>query len=177
MWFKEELDNCRALFENIEKIEIGDILDDDEGEVIGENPITLANLKNRILIPKTRRLGMTTVTFQRLWIDDLDFRQWLEDIGQNVLFGENTHVRIGFSFICWKPLTGEKIYIWAARSHATYNFFVDDHEEYTSEISKIPKHGGNLLHKTFIDQEEEDPFSNSGYCPLKFICSYIWIQK
>ena len=35
MWWKEELDDCRALYDKIEKVEIHDIVEDDELEIIG----------------------------------------------------------------------------------------------------------------------------------------------
>ena len=82
---KEELDSCCALYDKIAKVELRDILDDDEFELIGEKPIAFANLKNRFIIPK-QYLKTVTGTFQRLWSDDFDFDEWLEQIGDVVWF-------------------------------------------------------------------------------------------
>ena len=178
MWMKEEIDDCRALYDNIPKLELRDILEDDEFELIGEKPIAFANLKDRPIIPK-RYTKPTTVTFQRLWNDTLDFDKWLNQIADVVWFSSETHVRVGFSFICWKPTTGEKIYIWAAKGHAAFDFFCDTKEECLANFSKFgSKSMGYLLEKTFIDQEDEnDPFTFSGYCPLKLVSTYVWIRK
>ena len=179
MWLKEELDDCRALFNDIPKPDLHEILDDDEFELIGR--IAVANLKTRILVPKNT-MKPTTVTFQRLWDDEIDLDEWLNQIGDAVWFASDTLVRVSFSFICWHPIKGDKVYMWASKADATLQFFAYDKDEYLKNINKFcTESRGQLMMKLYQTNEEiddeADPFKYSGYCPLKIISSYVWIRK
>ena len=104
--------------------------------------------------------------------------KWLHQISKNVLFSLDTNVRVGFSFISWKPLTGEKIYLFAAPSLASYKFFCNSKKECKLHFEKIgTRDNSDLLHETFLESQDGNIFSSSGYCPLKLVCSYVWIKK
>ena len=180
MWLKEELEDCRALFNDIPKPELHEILDDDEFELIGRKRIAFANLKTRILVPKNT-MKPTTVTFQRLWDDEIDLDEWLNQIGDATWFASDTFVRVSFSFICWHPIKGEKFYMWASKADATLQFFANDKDEYLKNINKFcTESRGRLLEKIWElheENDEADPFKYSGVCPLKIVSCYVWIRK
>ena len=177
MFLTEEIREGKDLYNGIRDERVAEILDFDEMEAVGVGEIAYRNLKNRLIEPRRPDLP-STVTFQRIHNHD-KFDQWLESIADVVLFGPNTIVKVGFSFISWKPLTGEKIYIYAARPLAPFKFKFDTRKECLEEFAKIGKmRDAELLERTFLQNEEvSDPFSSSGYCPLKLVCSYIWITK
>ena len=72
MWLTEELQNCRDLYRDVPDTKLADILEKDEFSLIGEKPIAFYNLRNRILTPKNQ-YSWSTVTFQRLWDENMDF--------------------------------------------------------------------------------------------------------
>ena len=97
MWVEEELVKCRNLYRQIDKVNVRDLLTEQEIECISENSIALQNLRNRLIEPKKPN-RICTVTFQRLW-DGFDFGEWLEKVAKNILFTNNCHIRVGFSFL------------------------------------------------------------------------------
>ena len=178
MWLREELDDCRALYKDVEDIKLRDFFSQEEIDAIGDKPIAFYNLKNRILTPETKTAKkLSTVTFQRLWTETFEFDQWLESIASSVWFQDDTYIKINFSFLCKNSLTGETIYIYAARGLSPFDFFVDNKKECRDEFSKIPKDQSSLLNKVFINSQSDNPFSQSGYYPYRLVCSYIWIMK
>ena len=177
MWLTEELQRCRDLYRDLPDVKPGDLLESDEVNLIGPKAAAWFNLRNRIMTPKNQ-YSWSTVTFQRLWDENMDFGSWLESIAKTVLFTERTHVQVGFSFLCWNPITKEKIYIWAARGLSPYDFYCNNHEECMDRFEKIGRlSAGDLLQKTFVEEQEDNPFGMSGYGPLKMICTYVWIKK
>ena len=178
MWLPEELDDCRNLLTDVEDIKVRELFSESEIEAIGDKPIAFFNLKNRFIPPPLKASQkLSKVTFQRLWTETFEFDQWLKSIASKVWFDTDTHIQINFSFLCKKPLTGETIYIYAAKPLSPYNFFVDSKKECLDEFSKIPKDQSSLLHKVFVNSQSDNPFSESGYCPYRLVCSYVWIMK
>ena len=179
MWLAEEIEMCKAFEKSMQTVRLIDFLKEDDIEAIGDKPISFHNLRNRVLTPKGKSILMpSTVTFQHLWDEKLDFGKWLSDIASTVCFSTDTHVQVGFSFICSQPLTGEKIYIYAARSLAPFNFFADNKTVCVNNFDDIgQKSESELLNKVFVETEADNPFRTSGYCPLKLVCTYVWIRK
>ena len=179
MWLIDELEMCKKLYDTVPNTQLNDFLTPDEISTIGDKPIAFYNLRNRVLTPKGKSIYKTsTVTFQRLWDDNLKFGFWLDSIASTVMFAKHSHVEIGFSFLCWQPLTGEKVYIWAARSLAPFSFYANNKEECLDHFGEIGKMSeGELLKQVFVETDKENPFQTSGYCPLKLVCSYIYIRK
>ena len=99
MWYKEELDNIRNLFVDIDHVKLHHFLSDDELDIIDEKEVRFGNLRNRCILPGPKSMyKYSTVTFQRLYTEDLDFEDWLTLIAKNVCWAEKTNVQIGFSF-------------------------------------------------------------------------------
>ena len=177
MFVPEEISKSWSLYNGIRHESLDSFLESDELEAIGEKNTAFQNLQNRLVEP--RKLNRhSTLTFQRLH-NHSEFDEWLKSIANCLLFSEYTHIRIGFSFISWKPLTGEKIYLYAARALCSFSFFCDTKSECLTEFAAIGKMSDSqLLHETFLENEiESDPFSSSGFCPLKLVCSYVWVTK
>ena len=179
MWLVDELEMCKKLYDTVPNIQLNDFLTPDEISTIGDKPIAFHNLQNRALTPKGKSIYKpSTVTFQRLWDDDIKFESWLDSIASTVMFTKHTHVEVGFSFLCWQPLTDEKVYIWSARTLSPYRFFVSSKKECLDKFNEIGKKSeGEILEELFIETDTENPFKKSGYCPLKLVCSYIYIRK
>ena len=177
MFLTEEIKEGKSLYDGIRDERVAQILDFDEMQAIGVEEIAYRNLKNRLIEPRRPDLPSTLI-FQRIHNHD-KFDQWLEDIANVILFGPNTLVKVGFSFISWKPLSDEKIYIYAARQLAPFKYKFDTRKQCLEEFAKIGKMtDAELLETTFFQNDEiSDPFSASGYCPVKLVCSYIWITK
>ena len=100
MWFDEELDRLKALFEDVEEIKLYDILEDEELEAIDEKSVRYGNLRSRIIPPGVKaRNKWSTVTIQRLYTSGFDFDEWLTQIAKTVCWSFSTNVQVGFSFI------------------------------------------------------------------------------
>ena len=99
MWYKEELNNIRNLFVDIDQVKLYHFLSDDELDIIDEKEVRFGNLRNRCILPGPKTMyKYSSVTFQRLYTEDLDFDDWLTCIAKNVCWAEKTNVQIGFSF-------------------------------------------------------------------------------
>ena len=99
MWYKEELNNIRKLYDGIDHVKLYHFLSDDELDIIDEKEVRFGNLRNRCILPGPKTMyKYSTVTFQRLYTEDLDFDEWLAIIAEKVVWAEKTNVQIGFSF-------------------------------------------------------------------------------
>ena len=85
---------------------------------------------------------------------------------------------IGFSFLAWKPTSNDRIYIYAAKSLAPFKFFCDSRKECLAKFDQIGRmKTAELLKQTFISVDDDNPFAESGFVPLKLVSTYIWISK
>ena len=194
MWFDEELDRLKALFDDIEEVKLYNILDELELEAIDEKSVRYGNLRSRVIPPGIKaRNKFSTVTIQRLFTPDFDLEDWLSQIAKTVCWTEDTMVQVGFSFIgiktfktsktfkfylAWKPTTNEHIYIWAGRGLSPFNFEVSDQAECLRHFAKISRLSHpELLNETFITDADDYNYYTSGFCPKKIVSTYVWIQK
>ena len=105
MWFDEELDRLKALFDDIEEVKLYNILDELELEAIDEKSVRYGNLRSRVIPPGIKaRNKFSTVTIQRLFTPDFDLKHWLSRIAETVCWAQYTMVQVGFSFIGIKLL-------------------------------------------------------------------------
>ena len=67
---------------------------------------------------------------------------------------------------------------FSAKALSPFKFVVDNREECLSHFQEIAKlKDSSILNKTFLNTISDNPFSTSGFCPLKIVCSYIYITK
>ena len=194
MWFDEELDRLKALFDDVEGTKLYEFLEDEELETIDEKSVRYGNLRSRLIPPGIKaRNKFSTVTIQRLYTDDFDFDDWLSQIAKTVCWSQHTMVQVGFAFIgkktfkfykffktfkAWKPTTNEHIYLWAGRGNSPFNFEVSSQAECLRKFAEIGKMSHpELLNETFITEEEDYNYYKSGFCPKKIVSTYVWIQK
>ena len=194
MWFDEELDRLKALFDDIEEVKLYNILEEVELKAIDDKTFRYGNLRSRIISPGIKaRNKFSTVTIQRLFTPDFDLREWLSKIAKNVCWAQYTMVQVGFSFIgidllklskifktylAWKPTTNEHIYIWAGRGLSPFNFEASNQAECLQHFEKISRLShSELLNETFITDEHDYNYCTSGFCPKKIVSTYVWIQK
>ena len=203
MFLKNELTRLKALYETIEKVELEAFLDDQDIKTIkleadylytkgkqqstaqqahnnrtttAQQPMAYLNLTNRVIIPRDSNRHCT-VTVQRLH-SGYDFGKWIYKVAESITFSERTEINIGFSFISWKPHTNERTYLFSAKALAPFQFVVDNKKQCLSHFDEIAKlNDSNILNKTFLNTISDNPFSTSGFCPLKIVCSYIYITK
>ena len=141
-----------------------------------QQPMAYLNLTNRVIIPRDSNRHCT-VTVQRLH-SGYDFGKWIYKVAESITFSERTEINIGFSFISWKPHTNERTYLFSAKALAPFQFVVDNKKQCLSHFDEIAKlNDSDILNKTFLNTISDNPFSTSGFCPLKIVCSYIYITK
>ena len=117
---------------------------------------------------------------QRLHVnsDSMTFAEWLDAVAETIVYNEDTEVKVGFSFISWKPITNDRVYLFSAKALAPFKFVVDNEEELREKFSKLGSMtDSEILNKTFVTTLSDNPFSKSGFCPLKIVCSYVYITK
>ena len=187
---KDEIYSLKSLYEDVQDVQLDTFLTEEDLATIefesdqmrnksnrkyGESPI-LRNLQNRLIVPRNH-FRRCTVVVQRLHTGFI-FKDWLKEVARKVLFNENTQIRVGFSFLCWKPITNDRTYLFSAKPLAPFQFTVDSEDELLIEFSKIGSlTDSELLNKTFVQSIPDNPFAKSGFCPLKIVCSYIYITK
>ena len=176
MILQEEFEELEKLFIG-KHVELSSFLTDKEIECIinsGKTNIVLFNLKNRIIgKPSLKR---STICLQRLH-DGYDFNEWLQLIAKTVWFDDDTYVNLGFSFIAQKS-TGEQIYIFAAKSLASFQIRCSSADQCLAKFEKIGQMtDADLLKTTFFESTEGEHFKSSGFLPTKIVCSYLWINK
>ena len=192
MYEKEELLRYNALYKNVDQVELESFLDKFDIETIIKEghfqrhgrdteaymgiPVAYKNLRNQLVVPKNP-LRHCTITFKRLH-DGHEFGDWLNQIAKTLFYSEDTEVSIAFSFLCWNPRTAEQTYIFAAKELAPFRFNVDNSVEL---LSKFQVFGSmtdqELLNTTFVETHGDNPFANSGFCPQKLVCSYVYVTK
>ena len=190
MFMKDEIYGLKYLFDKVDDVELDSFLTEEDIATIdyeadqlqnknyrkiGDSTI-LRNLRNRLIVPKNH-FRRCTVVVQRLH-NGYDFGEWLEKIAGKILFNEDTQVKVGFSFLSWKPITNERTYLFSAKQLAPFQFTVDSEDELMIEFSKIGSMtDSELLNKTFVQSIPDNPFAKSGFCPLKIVSSYVYITK
>ena len=107
----------------------------------------------------------------------MDLVDWLQEI-RDALFYEPINLWLGFSFLCHNTKTTDLIYIYACiqlspfhakfKSAKEFDFFIDEFKG---------KSQSEILEETFVAQQDDNPFSKSGFRPYQLVCSYIWIRK
>ena len=190
MFMKDELEGLKSVFDRVENVPLNSFLttedilaiDNEADQLHNKNKrkhgdsMVLRNLRNRMISPKNH-FRFCTVTIQRLH-SGYDFIEWLEKIAEKILFNENTQVKIGFSFLCWKPMTNERIYFFSAKELAPFRFKVDTEDELLAEFKKVGTlTDSEILNRTFVNSIPDNPFAKSGFIPLKIVCSYVYITK
>ena len=190
MFSKNEIRRLSEIYDNVVKVDLESFLDSEDLDTIQREashhnnknkrkkgtPMTIVNLANRIIIPRDT-YRHCTITLQRLY-DGFDFKDWLNKIATCILFAEETRLAIGFSFLCWVPHTNERTYLFSAKALAPYQFTASSKNECLSAFNKIgAKSDSEILNDTFINSLSDNPFSKSGFCPLKIVCSYVYITK
>ena len=192
MFAKEEINALASLYNDIKDVQLESFLTETDLATI-ENESDLffnknkrkstsmayRNLRNRMIAPReTNRL--CTVVMQRLHVnsDSMTFAEWLDAVAETILYNEDTEVKVGFSFISWKPITNDRVYLFSAKALAPFKFVVDNEEELREKFSKLGSMtDSEILNKTFLTTLSDNPFSKSGFCPLKIVCSYVYITK
>ena len=194
MFAKEEISALINLYDDMEMIRLDSFLTEEDLATISTEAdllysknkrkdgiaMTVKNLGNRLIAPKnTNRL--CTVTLQRLhakYENSMTFGDWLDAVAQTILYNDDTEVKVGFSFISWKPITNERTYLFSAKPLAPFKFVVSSEEELREKFSIIGSMSDSeLLNKTFINSLPDNPFAKSGFNPLKIVASYIYITK
>ena len=191
MFAKEEINALAKLYDDIKDVRLESFLTETDLATISNeadlfsnkrNGTSMAtrNLRNRLVAPRnTNRL--CTVVMQRLHDnsdDSVTFAEWLDAIAETILYNEDTEVKVGFSFISWKPITNDRVYLFSAKALAPFTFVVDNEDELKNKFSKLALlTDSELLNRTFIGNLSDNPFSKSGFCPLKIVCSYVYITK
>ena len=192
MFAKEEISALASLYNDIKDVQLESFLTETDLATIENesdlffnknkrNGTTMAyrNLRNRMIAPReTNRL--CTVVMQRLHVnsDSMTFAEWLDAVAETILYNEDTEVKVGFSFISWKPITNDRVYLFSAKALAPFKFVVDNEEELREKFSKLGSMtDSEILNKTFVTTLSDNPFSKSGFCPLKIVCSYVYITK
>ena len=184
MFAKEEINDLDKLYDDIRHVRLESFLTDEDLETISYNneigtSMAIRNLRNRVSAPRnTHRL--CTVTVQRLHTnsESSTFAEWLEAVAETILYNEDTDVKVGFSFIAWKPLKNERIYLFSTKPFAPFKFVVSDQDELMKKFKRIGSiTDSELLNRTFIKSLQGNAWSKSGFCPLKIVCSYIYITK
>ena len=178
------------MYDNITKVELESFLDSNDLATIRREadhhnnknkrkkgaPMAFANLTNRIIIPRDI-YRHCTITLQRLY-DGFSLNDWLSEIAAHTLFAEQTRLAVGFSFLCWVPHTNERTYLFSAKALAPYQVTASSRQECLSVFNKIgAKSNSEILNDTFVNSLSDNPFSKSGFCPLKIVCSYVYITK
>ena len=108
---------------------------------------------------------------------DLDLVSWLEEIRDAILY-EPTNLWVGFSFLCHNSKNDSVIYIFAAMQLATYHTKFSSRSKLNDFIDDFKgKNHHDLLEETFVAQQDDNPFSSSGFRPYKLVCNYVWIRK
>ena len=192
MFAKEEISALASFYNDIKDVQLESFLTETDLATI-ENESNLfynknkrkstsmayRNLRNRMIAPReTNRL--CTVVMQRLHVnsDSMTFAEWLDAVAETILYNEDTEVKVGFSFISWKPITNDRVYLFSAKALAPFKFVVDNEEELREKFSKLGSMtDSEILNKTFLTTLSDNPFSKSGFCPLKIVCSYVYITK
>ena len=190
MFLDNEVSRLKALYETVEKTDLESFLDEQDiktikreadflyqkGKQQANAPMAYVNLVNRVIVPRSTT-RYCTITVQRLH-SGYDFGKWLKRIAEAMSFTESTEICIGFSFISWKPHSNERTYLFSAKALSPFKFVVDSREECLSHFQEIAKlKDSSILNKTFLNTISDNPFSTSGFCPLKIVCSYIYITK
>ena len=196
MFAKEEISALAKLYDDIEKVQLeSSLTEEDLGTISQEadhlfnkikrkhgESMAVRNLHNRMIAPRdTHRL--CTITMQRLHSnseDSMTFDEWLNVIAETILYNDDIEIKVGFSFISWKPITNDRTYLFSAKPLAPFKFIVSSEEEFKEAItsSRIGSMThSELLNKTFVSTLSDNPFSKSGFCPLKIVCSYVYITK
>ena len=192
MFLKEEIQRYESLYDDIKEVQLETFLSENDVDIIvreghylrhGKDttnymglPVAVKNLRNHLIIPKNT-LRHCTIIFKRL-MDGHDFNSWLEKIAKTLMYSEDTTVFVAFSFLCWIPKTGEQTYIFAAKELAPFRFTVDSKEELLTEFSKIGSMTNReILDKTFVETQSDNPFASSGFCPQQLVCSYVYVTK
>ena len=190
MFMKDEISGLKALYNDLENVRIDEFLTQEDIATIAyeadlfENknnrklgtPMAVQNLRNRMIVPKNY-FRRCTVVMQRLH-NEYDFGDWLEKIAKKILYNEYTQVKVGFSFLSWKPITNERTYLFSAKELAPFKYMVGSEDELLMKFSKIGSMSDSeMLNQTFIQSIPDNPFSKSGFTPLKIVCSYVYITK
>ena len=192
MFMKDEIDLYRALYDDISDVKPDKFLEESDIETIVREghfyrhgkeskgymgvPVTLKNLRNQLVVPKNT-LRHCTVTFKRL-MDGHNFDDWLQKIAKTLWYSEGTDVQVAFSFLCWIPHTGEQTYIFAAKELSPFRFSVDNPTELLTEFKKLGSMTEReILDKTFVETQSDNPFASSGFCPQQLVCSYVYVTK
>ena len=190
MFNKNEIKRLAMLFDNIEDIQLDSFLEPEDIATIEYEANTLynktkklsgrpqayINLKNRVVSPKNTNRHCTVVV-QRLH-NDYDFGEWVSKVANTVIFSENTEFAIGFSFLSWIPHTNERTYLFSAKALAPFKFVTDSRAELMPQLSEVMTMSDeSILDKTFLNTASDNPFTSSGFCPLKIVSSYIYITK
>ena len=167
---KDEISGLKALYNDIADVRIDEFLTQEDIATIAyeadlfENKnnrklgtsIVLQNLRNRLIVPRNH-FRRCTVVMQRLH-SEYDFGEWLENIAKKILFNEYTQVKVGFSFLSWKPITNERTYLFSAKELAPFKFMVDSEDELQMKFSKIGSMSDSeLLNETFVTTLPDNP--------------------
>ena len=192
MFMKDEINLYRTLYEEIKEVQLDSFLGESDIETIvreghyfrhGKDtksymgvPVTIKNLQNQLVVPKNT-LRHCTVTFKRL-MDGHNYDDWLHKIAKILMFSEETDIQVAFSFLCWIPKTGEQTYIFAAKELSPFRFTVDNQSDLLTEFKKLGSMTEReILDKTFIETQSDNPFASSGFCPQQLVCSYVYVTK
>ena len=178
MFIESELKQMNALYDDLKEEKIDDYLEKDEIELIKSKGLAYENLRNYVFIPKHYKRAESTVRFQRLAQKDFNLGNWMEEIAPTLRFIPDMNVSISFSFICRIGVTGDKTYMFAAKSLATYSERLSTIDEFLTFAKKM----GKLTHKDFLRQafweaSDQARFTRSGWIPTSLVCNYIWITK
>ena len=190
MFIKQEIFNLQSVFDDVENVQLGSFLTEEDIATISNDSdfffnkakrqkgvsMAVRNLRNRLIVPKNHYRHCTVVV-QRLH-NGYNFSKWLKRIANKIMCDEQTQIKVGFSFISWKPITNDRTYLFSAKALAPFQFTIDSKNKLLAEFSKIGSlTDSEILNKTFLNSFPDNPFSVSGFCPLKIVCSYVYITK
>ena len=190
MFMKDEIRGLESLYYDIKNDTLESYLTEEDIATINQeadhlhnknkrkvgSSMAVLNLKNSSIVQRDH-FRRCTVVMQRLH-DGHDFKEWLEAVARKILMNEFTQIRVGFSFLSWVPITNERTYLFSAKQLAPFQYTVSSTEELLDHFSKLGSlHDSEILNHTFINTLSENPFSKSGFCPLKIVSSYIYITK
>ena len=190
MFLKNEVERLKDLYDSVESVDLESFLDEEDLKTILteanylhtkskdklSKPMLYINLKNRVISPRDLNRHCT-VTVQRLHTGYKLF-EWVQKVLKAVTFAERTEINIGFSFISWIPHTNERTYLYSAKALAPFKYVVSSRDELMLQLSEIESmNDAQVLNKTFLNSSDDNPFTSSGFCPLKIVASYIYITK
>ena len=190
MWLDTEINRLGKLYSKIGQPEIETVLNSDDLLVIKDLSSTeLSTLRNYLFVPKVIKYSLThfiriqhnlewkTIRFTRLLESDFNVGTWLKSIIKAIRWNDFCVIHVGFSFIATNK--EEKIYLFCPKSLAAYSekcIEKSDAIEFAERLEKMTQ--AEHLQNTFINTTDTgNPFEQSGYCPFRLVCSYIWITK